>query len=129
MALTAFTSRLGLSQGRLADPTTAVGSYVFVFGDSGPGDIAELAPGDYVQVTQTTDLTGLSLVRVALELRVPSSTPPEFAWNASILVDGNSLATASVRSDRARVITDLAANVSKLQGLHDVAVRLELTVT
>jgi len=107
----------------------AVGSYVFVFGDSLPGDIAELAPGDYVQITQATDLTGLSLVRAALELRVPSSTPPESAWNASILVDGNSLATASVRSGRARVIADLAANVSKLQGLHDVAVRLELTAT
>jgi hypothetical protein len=127
MSLTAFTSRLGTNQGRLAEPGTSVGSYVFVLGDEAPGRLAELAPGDYAQVTQATDLTGVSLVRANLELRVPENTPASFAWNASILVDGNPHACASVRSGRSRAIAELCANVSKLSGSHEVAVRLELT--
>lgn len=46
MALTAFTSRLGRGQGRLATPKATVGEYAFVLGDAEPGRLFELAPGD-----------------------------------------------------------------------------------
>lgn len=126
MTITAFTSRLGVGQGRLPEPGVASGSYVFVLGDSDREHFADLSPGDYVQVTQTTELTGVSLVRVNLELRVPSGLPERLRWNASVLVDGNRLASTTARSGRSRAITDLCANVSKLSGTHEVAVRLEL---
>src|SRR5512133_1059178 len=126
MTLTAFTSRLGVGQGRIPEPGVASGNYVFVLGDSDRGHFAELTPGDYVQVTQTTELTGISLIRVNLELRVPKGVPDGLGWNASVLVDGNRLASTTARSGRSRAISDLCANVSKLSGTPAVAVRLEL---
>jgi len=44
----------------------------------------------------------------------------------SIIVDGVKAARATCRAGRKRLLTDLAANVSKLTGLHEVGVRLEL---
>ena len=86
----------------------------------------ELAPGDHAEVTQQTDLTGVMLVRALLRLRVPASTPPGLAWEASIIVDGTKLASMRAKPGRERLVTDLAANVSKLAGVHQVGVRLEL---
>jgi hypothetical protein len=129
MALTAFSSRFGQSQGRLPEVGVSEGNFVFVLGDFDGGHYAELNPGDYAEVSQTTDLTGISLLRVALELGVPKSTPTGFAWGAVLLVDGVVYGTTSAASGRARAITDLAANVSRLDGQHVVTVRLELTTT
>lgn len=129
MSLTAFTSRLGTGQGRLVDGGVTSNTYAFVLGDQDLGHYAELTPGDYVQITQSTDLTEIPLIRAAVELRIPSSTPTAYAWNAVILVDGTRVASTTARSGRSRVITDLAANVSKLSGPHDVALRLELVAT
>jgi hypothetical protein len=126
MALTAFTSRLGRGQGRLATPKATGGDYAFVLGDDESGRLFDLAPGDHAEVTQQTDLTGVMLVRVLLRLRVPASTPPGLAWEASIIVDGNKLAFMRATPGRERLVTDLAANVSKLSGLHTIGVRLEL---
>jgi hypothetical protein len=126
MALTAFTSRLGRGQGRLATPKAMGGDYAFVLGDDEPGHLFELVPGDHAEVTQETDLTGVMLVRALLRLRVPASTPAGLAWEASIIVDGTKLATMRARPGRERLVTDLAANVSKLSGLHIIGVRLEL---
>jgi len=126
MALTAFTSRLGRGQGRLATPKATGGEYAFVLGDPEPGRLIELAPGDHAELTQQTDLTGVMLLRALLRLRVPASTPPGLAWEASILVDGPKLAAMRATPGRERLVTDLAANVSKLSGLHTVGVRLEL---
>jgi hypothetical protein len=95
MALTAFTSRLGRGQGRLATPKATGGDYAFVLGDAEPGRVFELAPGDHAEVTQQADLTGVMLVRALLRLRVPASTPPGLAWEASILVDGTKLAACA----------------------------------
>lgn len=128
MALTAFTSRLGRGQGRLATPKATNGDYAFVLGDDEVGRFFELAPGDHAEVTQETDLTGVMLVRALLRLRVPASTPAGLAWEASIVVDGGKLAAMRARPGRERLVTDLAANVSKLSGLHTVGVRLELVV-
>jgi hypothetical protein len=129
MALTAFTSRLGRGQGRLLTPKATGGDYAFVLGDDEAGRFFELAPGDHAEVTQQTDLTGVMLVRALLRLRVPASTPAGLAWEASILVDGTKLARMQARPGRERLVTDLAANVSKLSGLHTIGVRLELVTT
>ncbi len=126
MALTAFTSRLGLGQGRLITPKATGGDYAFVLGDDEARRFFELAPGDHAEVTQETDLTGVMLVRALLRLRVPASTPAGRAWEASIVVDGTKLARMQARPGRERLVTDLAANVSKLSGLHTIGVRLEL---
>lgn len=122
MALTAFNGRLGRSQGRVPSGD----GFVFVLGDDEPGRLHELAPGDHAEVCQTTDLTDVDLVRAQLGLRVPANTPAGVAWVASILVDGVALGRATCRPGRKRVVTDLAANVSKMLGEHQVAVRLEL---
>ena len=128
MALTAFTSRLGRGQGRLATPKATGGDYAFVLGDEEPGRLFELAPGDHAEVTQESDLTGVMLVRALLRLRVPASTPAGLAWEASIIVDGAKRAAMRAKPGRERLVTDLAANVSKLSGLHTIGVRLELVV-
>ena len=126
MALTAFTSRLGRGQGRLLTPKATGGDYAFVLGDDEAGRFFELAPGDHAEVTQGTDLTGVMLVRALLRLRVPASTPAGRAWEASIVIDGTKFARMQARPGRERLVTDLAANVSKLSGLHNIGVRLEL---
>lgn len=131
MARTAFNARLGESQGRLAaaavDGVPAPsGDYLFVLGDAEAGRFHELASGDHVEVHQEVDLTDADLVRAQLRLRVPASAPPGWRWVASIRVGGSPLAQATCAPGRERVLTDLAANVSKLIGLHEVAVRLAL---
>lgn len=131
MARTAFDARLGASQGRLeaaaVDGAPAPsGDYVFVLGDAEAGRFHELASGDHVEVRQEVDLTDADLVRAQLRLRVPESAPAGWRWVASIRVDGSPLIQATCAPGRERVLTDLAANVSKLAGPHEVAVRLAL---
>ncbi|HJL25991.1 MAG TPA: hypothetical protein RMH80_27505, partial [Polyangiaceae bacterium LLY-WYZ-15_(1-7)] len=72
------------------------------------------------------DLTNADFVRAQLRLRVPESTLVGWRWVASIRVDGSPLAQATCAPGRERVLTDLAANVSKLAGVRDVAIRLAL---
>ena len=52
--------------------------------------------------------------------------PAGLAWEASVVVDGVKRSRMTCAPGRTRSITDLAANVSKLTGTHDVGVRLEL---
>ncbi len=125
MELDAFTNRLGLGQGRLPAPS---GTFEFVLGDVEPGRWAALVVGDRVGLTQQANLTEVHLVRVRATLRVPASLPATLAWEASILVDGVKVASATCPRGRARQITDLVANVSRLDGLHTLEVRLELAV-
>ena len=119
MELTAFTCRLGDSQGRLRPGA-------FVLGDDEPGRFSELALGDFIEVTQSADLTGVTLVKSAMLLRIPKSLPAGFAWEVSIIVDGAKYASLRAKPGRQRAVTDLAANVSKQAGLHVVGVRLDL---
>ena len=123
MDLDAFTSRLGDGQGRLAAPD---GEITFVLGDAEPGRLFELRPGDHVEVTQTTDLTGIALVRAVVRLRVAKGLAADLAWEVAVLVDGVKRAGTTCSAGRTRTIGDLAANVSKLSGVHDIGVRLEL---
>jgi hypothetical protein len=128
MELDAFRSRLGLTQGRIKSagisPTSA--EYVFVLGDAEGGHFCKLTARDYAQIVQESDLTGVDLVRVSLVLRVPSDVPTNLAWEASLAVDGVKQARGRARPGRTRVLNDLAANVSKLSGVHRICVRLEL---
>ena len=82
--------------------------------------------GDRVEVAQSTDLSGVALVRAILRMRVPKGVPAGLAWEASVVVDGVKRSRMTCAPGRTRSITDLAANVSKLTGTHDVGVRLEL---
>ncbi|MEM6288620.1 MAG: hypothetical protein AAF845_15895 [Bacteroidota bacterium] len=75
---------------------------------------------------QAVDLTDADFVRAQLRLRVPESTPTGWRWVVSVRVDGSPLAQATCAPGRERVLTDLAANVSKLAGVQDVAIRLAL---
>ena len=122
MEYDAFSARLGLSQGRIEIDD----DHVFVLGDDRTGYLHDLKADDFSEVIQDSDLTDVDLVRADLTLRVPDSLPPELLWEASIVVSGNKLATATGRPGRTRQISDLAANVSKLSGPHQVGVRLQL---
>lgn len=126
MALTAFTSRLGIGQGRIQTAKAAAGEYAFVLGDAEPGRLFELGPGDHAEVSQAVDVTGMDFVRATLRLSVPASTPSGLSWEVSLLVDGTKLARMRSTPGHERLVTDLAANVSKLSGTHTVGVRLEL---
>ena len=131
MARTAFNARLGASQGRLdaaevGGTPAPSGDYVFVLGDAEVGRFHDLASGDHVEVRQAVDLTDVDFVRAQLRFRVPESTPAGWRWVASIRVDGSPLAQATCAPGRERVLTDLAANVSKLAGVRDIAIRLAL---
>ncbi len=126
MELTAFNSRLGTSQGRLGPNDED--EYRFVLGDNQPGYLHNLEPGDHAEVIQETDLTDIDLVRAELTLSVPDDVPSPMYWEASIIVDGTAYARTTCRPGRFREITDLAANVSKMTGLHQVGVRLALVL-
>jgi hypothetical protein len=123
MPLDAFTSRLGVGQGRLP---RGDGGHVFVLGTDEPGHVAELAPGDFVELVQDVDVSDLDLIRMSLRLRTPSSLPSELRWSVALRLDGVEVARTSGRPGRARAITDLAANVSKFFGTRELAIRLEL---
>ena len=123
MELDAFTSRVGLGQGRLPAPS---GTFEFVLGDAELGRWATLVLGDRVGLTQQANLTDVDLVRVQATLRVPASLPAAVAWEASIVVDGVKAARAMCPRGRARRLTDLVANVSRLSGVHALEARLEL---
>ncbi|HEU4406565.1 MAG TPA: hypothetical protein VFS43_14965 [Polyangiaceae bacterium] len=119
----AFTARLGAGQGRAPD---GEGGHAFVLGQEEPGWRGDLEAGDYAEVRQEVDLSGATLVRVRLRLRVPKDVPPGLAWQASLWVGGVRRASARAEPGRTRLLTDLAASVGALRGAHAVAVRLEL---
>ena len=117
--LDAFRSHLGTVQGR-----TAPGS--FVLGSGEQGYVFDLAAGDYAELVQDVDVTGIDLIRPRMSLRVPRGLSPSSTWEVSVIVDGQKLARATTLPRWTRELTDLAANVSKLAGVHRVGVRLEL---
>ena len=128
MELDAFSSRLGISQGRVVPVKASPGSgdFVYVLGDDESGRFAEFASGDRAEVSQSVDLTGQTLVRTHLQLSVPKTLDPDLIWEASILVDGVKRSRFTCGAGRDRIATDMAANVSKLNGTHQVGIRLEL---
>lgn len=122
MEFDAFRKGLGRSQGRLPTPD----GHVFVLGSLRPGVFHPLVPGDHAELLQEVDLTDVDLIRTELHFTVPASLPQGLAWEASLLIDGSKHARMICPAGRRRHTTDLAANVSKMTGLHRVGVRLEL---
>jgi hypothetical protein len=118
----AFTARFGASEGRVE---RAPGDVVFVLGDLDPGRTASLAPGDYVEIAQTANLTAVGIVRVSGTLRAP----PAGRWRVSLRLGGQDVATLDGWPGRTRRVSDLAANVGGHAGPAEVAVRLTLLET
>ena len=125
---TAFDIALGRTQGRLQPegfpPVT--GEHAFVLGSDEPGHRHLLNPGNHSEVAQDVDCTGIDFVRVRLRLRTPATMPTGMFWEASLLVDGVKQASMVLGAGGKRDRADMAANVSKLAGTHQVAFRLEL---
>jgi len=104
----------------------ASGTFAFVLGHDLPGLAQKLAAGDHVEVRQTASFGDVKLVRVRARMRPPSSVPAGLAWRASLRIDGTERAGAALQPGQTRDRIDLAANVSKLAGDHELAFRLEL---
>lgn len=111
MALTAFTKRLGETQGRIAASDPPDGSFVFVLGSEVERAFEMLEPGDYVEVKQALDLEGLRYVRANMLFRVPESLPAGHKWRADLVVDGVVQASAFGNKGKTRRLTDLVALV------------------
>lgn len=127
MALTPFTEALGTRQGRLQPEgvTPPEGSWAYCLGSDKEGYFFWLEPGDYSQISQDVDLTGINIVRFRARLRTGELTIGR-EWEASILVDGAKQAAMILGESRTRDRADMGANVSKLAGVHTVSFRLEL---
>lgn len=129
MELCAFTSRLGLGQGRIkpSNALPASGEYAFLLGEDEPGRFFDLASGDYAEVVQDIVITGQKIIRIKLLLRVPEGLVSGYAWEAALIIDGSVVAKITCKTGRQRAITDLAVNVSKMTGVHQFGVRLILS--
>ena len=128
MALVAWNRELGATQGRIAPHgfVPPEGVFAFVLGRALPGLTQKLSAGDHVEVRQTASFGEAKLVRVRARLRPPASVPAGLAWRASLRIDGVARASVLLAPGRVRDRVDLAANVSKLTGDHELAFRLEL---
>ena len=128
MGFSAFNIDLGQTQGRLRPegfpPVT--GEHAFVLGSDVPGHRHGLNPGDHAEVAQDVDCTGIDFIRARLRMRTPATMPAGFFWVASVRVDGAMHSSMLLDAGRTRDRADMAANVSKLSGIHQVAFRLEL---
>jgi hypothetical protein len=128
VALAAWNRELGTTQGRIAPAGFAPpqGEFAFVLGRDLPGLRQKLDVGDHVEVRQTADFGDAKLVRFRARMRPPEAIPAGLAWRASLRIDGAERASALLPPGRTRDRVDLAANVSKLMGDHELAFRLEL---
>lgn len=128
MALTAWNRELGTTQGRIAPAafTPPEGTHAFVLGRDLLGLSQKLNVGDFVEVKQTADFGDTQVVRFRARMRPPGSVPAGVGWRASLRIDGDERASAMLVPGRARDRIDLAANVSKLSGNHELAFRLAL---
>lgn len=128
MAFAAWNRELGTTQGRIAPRgfTPPEGTFAFVLGRDLPGLTQKLAVGDFVEAKQTADFGDAKLVRLRARMRPPLQVASGVAWRASLRIDGSERASALLLPGRARDRVDLAANVSKLTGNHELAFRLAL---
>ena len=130
MAFTAWNRELGTTQGRVTPQgfMPPEGTFAFVLGRDLPGLTQRFAIGDRVEVKQTASFGDTKLLRLRTRMRPPPEVPPEVAWKASLCIDGEERASTVLTPGRTRDRLDLAANVSKLVGDHELSFRLELVV-
>ncbi len=128
VALTAWNRELGTTQGRIAPAafTPPEGVLAFVLGRDLPGLAQKLSLGDFVEVKQVADFGDAKIVRFRARMRPPDVVPAGVGWRASLRIDGSERASALLVPGRSRDRVDLAANVSKLTGNHELAFRLAL---
>ncbi len=119
---TLFESALGDYQGRLERDD---GTAVFVLGAAVSNLRGRVEVGDWVEVAQDIDCTGLHLVRLAGVVRVPHDAPLGANWVLSIRTPSERLTEWPLRPGTRR-LDDVVANVSRLVGVHRIAVRLSL---
>lgn len=128
MAFTPFDAAMGSRQGRIRpagfDPTS--GEYAFVLGSDATRHLHDFEIGDHAETQQNVDLTGQNLVRAKIRMRNAPEIPAGVNWEASITIDGTRQTAMLLRPGRTRDRADMAANVSKLSGVHLVGLRLEL---
>lgn len=128
MAFTPFDAAIGTRQGRLEpvgfEPTS--GDFAFALGSDVPGHLHDFDIGDFSEVRQSVDLTSENFVRARIRLRNADVVPAGVNWEASITIGGTKKASMLLPLGRERDRADMAANVSKLTGLHTVGLRLEL---
>ena len=108
--------------------TVVEGDWAFVLGADGAAaeHLAELAIGDYAEVSQVGDFDTETFFEVPLQIRGPATTAAGTSgWKVSLRI--NAVEVAS-RTFAAGVVLDtiLKANVSALVGNNTVAIRLEL---
>jgi hypothetical protein len=128
MALTAWNRELGTTQGRIVPRgfVPAEGTFVWVLGCDLPGSIERLNIGDFVEVSQRADFGSAKLVRFRARMRPPAAAPAGAAWRVALRIDDVEQVAVMLVPGRVRDRVDLAANVSKLVGDHELAFRLEL---
>ena len=128
MALTAWNRELGTTQGRVAPHgfVPPEGSFAFVLGRDLAGLQQKLNVGNFVEVSQTASFGDAKLIRLRARMRPPEAVPAGVAWKASLRIDGVERVASLILPGRTRDRVDLAANVSKLSGNHQLAFRLEL---
>jgi phage tail-like protein len=83
---TPFTADLGTSQGRIrpANWIPLNGEYVMCLGHDEPGHVVDLDKEDFVELEQSYDATGYSILQFALHLRAPVIMPPGVEWTIII---------------------------------------------
>ncbi len=127
--LTPFHAAFGTSQGRVAPANAApeVGERVFVLGSDEPGRVVRIAVGDFVEVEQVADVTGVVFLNARARVRVPT-LPGDLAWTLSLVRFGDVERVIPLYRDL--LLTDMAIHVGSLwTGDQRFGFRLELTGT
>lgn len=102
------------------------GDAMFVLGEDRSGVFMRLAVGDFVEVEQTADVTGVTLVRVRARVRSPAMAG-DLVWVVSLMLDGAAVYSINLYRDLDSL--DLAIPIGALTGDHRIGVRLELDGT
>lgn len=128
---TPFDYAMGVNQGRKApgEGTPPHGDYIFCLGIDGESPSFEFGDEDYGEVYQDIDVSAVVLVRGILRLK-KKPVEQDVRWWFAFTVDGVEVTRRTyVEPKRTRTRNDLAANVSKLEGIHRIGFRYGVEVT
>lgn len=126
MAIPNLMHVLGTHSGRIepANWTPPDGDYAWVFGSDIDGVEKDLSVGDYVTITQSVDVTAVTLLSFACKFRQSSSATAQF----KLEVYANSLLKYTLQPDPGESVDydSRTINVSALTGSVDVEFRFEV---
>jgi len=112
-----------------ADDGVGVSVPTLILGHASEDFIVEpgqIDAGDYIEASQEIDLTCVGYITIA-SIEIRGSDAAEFVF--SICIDGSPAFSADIAAGASRTLRDWWTNVSKLSGLHTVALRLEARQT